>query len=84
MGAIGGAVVDENDFVGEIARERGPEGGEAGLRESEAVVEGDDEADLHAATESIGGGAEGRTLKKRGEGEDELCNVMYYKLGRAR
>ena len=45
--AVGAAVVDQNDFIFQIRWNGGLKAGDHGLRERQAVVEGDDERDLH-------------------------------------
>ena len=46
-GAIGAAVVDENDLVGQSARERGAQRREHRLRVGEAIIERDEKRNLH-------------------------------------
>ena len=48
-GAVGAAVVDENDLVGESGGERRAKRGQHRLREGEAVVERDEKRDRHVA-----------------------------------
>ena len=48
-GAIGAAVVDENDLVGESGGERRAQRGEHRLRKGEAVIERDEKRDRHGA-----------------------------------
>lgn len=57
-GAVGATVVDQNYFVGEISRERGLQASDAGLGEREAVVERNDEADLHGGATMAGSDVE--------------------------
>lgn len=53
-GAVTAAVVDEDDFVSQVGRKAGAERSQHRLREWQAIVEGDDEADLHGVKRTLG------------------------------